>query len=116
MLRRMQQQSPSDFGMSSIVPFELLYGAFKIQRVEANVTRIDIFPFEVLELDTEDAAEAGKIRAQLAQQGSPIGPYDVMIGGQARARWLTLITHNTNSKACRGFASKTGWRNRQRTQ
>jgi tRNA(fMet)-specific endonuclease VapC len=95
MLDRMQEHSPSDFGMSSIVRFELLYGAFKSQRVEANVARVEAFPFEVLEFDTEDAAEAGKIRAQLAQQGSPIGPYDVMIAGQARARGLTLITHNT---------------------
>ncbi len=50
--------------------------------------------FEVLELDTEDAKQAAEIRAYLAIQGTPIGPYDVLIAGQARARNLTLITHN----------------------
>jgi tRNA(fMet)-specific endonuclease VapC len=92
---RVQKESPADFGMSSIVRFELLYGAFKSERVEANVARVEAFRFEVLEFDNEDAAEAGRIRALLAKQGTPIGPYDVMIAGQARARGLTLITHNT---------------------
>ena len=35
------------------------------------------------------------IRAALAAAGTPIGPYDVLIAGQAVARGLTLITHNT---------------------
>jgi tRNA(fMet)-specific endonuclease VapC len=95
MLERLQKHSPSDFGMPSIVRFELLYGAYKSQRVEANVARVEAFPFEVLEFDPEDAAEAGQIRAQLSLQGTPIGPYDVLIAGQARARGLMLITHNT---------------------
>lgn len=30
----------------------------------------------------------------LARQGTPIGPYDVLIAGQARARGLTLVTNN----------------------
>ncbi len=29
------------------------------------------------------------------QLGMPIGPYDVLIAGQALARDLTLVTHNT---------------------
>jgi predicted nucleic acid-binding protein len=28
-------------------------------------------------------------------EGTPIGPYDVLIAGQAKARKLTLVTHNT---------------------
>jgi len=50
--------------------------------------------FQVLELDTEDARQAAEIRAYLAIQGTPIGPYDVLIAGQASARNLTLITRN----------------------
>lgn len=30
----------------------------------------------------------------LASQGTPIGPYDVLIAGQAKTRNLILITHN----------------------
>jgi tRNA(fMet)-specific endonuclease VapC len=95
MLARMKQHSPADFGMPVIVRHELLYGAYKSERVEKNVARVEAFQFEVLEFDPEDAAEAAKIRARLAAKGTPIGPYDVLIAGQARARGLTVITHNT---------------------
>jgi tRNA(fMet)-specific endonuclease VapC len=50
----------------------------------------------VLEFDKEDARRSGQIRALLASKGTPIGPYDVLIAGQAIARNLTLITHNTD--------------------
>jgi tRNA(fMet)-specific endonuclease VapC len=43
----------------------------------------------------EDAREAGEIRATLAEAGTPIGPYDLLIAGQARARALVVVTHNT---------------------
>ncbi len=48
----------------------------------------------MLDLDREDARAAGEIRAALARQGTPIGPYDVLIAGQAKARALTLVTGN----------------------
>ncbi|CCV09012.1 PilT protein domain protein (fragment) [Mesorhizobium metallidurans STM 2683] len=50
--------------------------------------------FPVLEFDREDARHAGDIRAALATLGTPIGPYGALIGGQARARNLTLVTRN----------------------
>lgn len=48
-----------------------------------------------MEFGKEDARQAGEIRAILAARGSAIGPYDVLIAGQACARDLILITHNT---------------------
>ena len=45
--------------------------------------------------DKEDARQSGEIRAALAASGMPIGPYDVLIAGQARSRDLVLVTHNT---------------------
>ena len=72
-----------------------VYGAFKSQRVEKNVARVDGLQFPVLEFDQEDARQAGEIRAHLASKGTPIGPYDLLIAGQAKARKLTLVTHNT---------------------
>ena len=49
----------------------------------------------MLSFDEEDARISGEIRAQLAKKGTPIGPYDVLIAGQALARGLTLVTANT---------------------
>jgi tRNA(fMet)-specific endonuclease VapC len=93
--RRIRRYVPRDFGVSAVVIHELYYRAFKNQRVEQNVARVDALQFSVLEFDEEDAREAGQIRAHLASKGAPIGPYDVLIAGQAKARELTLVTHNT---------------------
>ena len=93
--RRVRRHAPRDFGVSAVVIHELYYGAFKSQRVEQNVARVDALQFSVLEFDEEDARQAGQIRAHLASKGTPTGPYDVLIAGQAMARQLTLVTHNT---------------------
>lgn len=94
MLARLRTYLPSDFGLPSIVTHELFYGAYRSQRTAANLARIEALQFEVVEFDAEDAQHAGEIRAQLAAAGTPIGPYDVLIAGQARARQLVLVTHN----------------------
>ncbi|KWR85772.1 type II toxin-antitoxin system VapC family toxin [Cupriavidus sp. IDO] len=94
MLERLRAHLPSDFGLPSIVAHELFYGAYKSQRAAANLARIEALQFEVVPFDAEDAQHAGEIRAQLAAAGTPIGPYDVLIAGQARARNLILVTHN----------------------
>lgn len=91
---RLHQQVPSDIALSAVVVHELYFGAFKSQRREGNLALIDGLQFEVIALDREDAKCAGEIRAALSAQGRPIGPYDVLIAGQARARNLTLVTRN----------------------
>lgn len=64
--------------------------------MQQNLARVDALQFTVLEFDEEDARQAGQIRAHLASKGTPIGPYDVLIAGQAMARGLTLVTHDTS--------------------
>jgi predicted nucleic acid-binding protein len=36
-------------------------------------------------------------RPRLAARGTPVGPYDVLIAGQARGRGLTLVSANTTA-------------------
>ncbi|MBU6200268.1 MAG: type II toxin-antitoxin system VapC family toxin [Xanthomonadaceae bacterium] len=93
--KRVRRHKPEEFCISAIVAHELFYGAYKSRNAAANVALVDALRFEVLELDRDDARHAGQIRAQLGTQGTPIGPYDVLIAGQARARGLILITRNT---------------------
>lgn len=93
--QRVRQHQPADVGVSSIVAHELFYGAFKSRRREFNVALVDSLRFEILDFDKEDSRHAGDIRAALAAQGIPIGPYDVLIAGQARGRNVILVTHNT---------------------
>jgi tRNA(fMet)-specific endonuclease VapC len=92
--RRVRQYKPADICISSIVAHELFYGAFKSQRAERNVALVDSLQFEVLEFDKEDARQAGQVRAYLALNGTPIGPYDSLIAGQAKARNMVLVTGN----------------------
>ncbi len=92
--RRARRHRPADIGISAIVAHELFYGAFKSQWRDRNIGLVDSLPFMVLEFAKEDAREAGEIRANLTMQGTPIGPYDVLIAGQAKARGLTLVTRN----------------------
>jgi tRNA(fMet)-specific endonuclease VapC len=94
--RRARRERPADVAISVIVAHELFYGAFKSARTADNLTLVDALQFTVLEFDKEDARQAGEVRAFLASKGTPIGPYDALIAGQAKARKLTLVTHNTD--------------------
>jgi tRNA(fMet)-specific endonuclease VapC len=95
LVSRARQHHPSEIAISAIVLHELFYGAFKSRRTAHNVALVDALRLEVLEFDREDARRAGELRARLTLIGRPIGPYDVLIAGQALARDLTLVTHNT---------------------
>ena len=92
---RIRQHRPADFGLPSLVVHELYFGAYKSRNVAENLADVDGLRFEVLEFDVEDARASGQMRAALSVRGTPIGPVDVLIAGQAMARDLTLITRNT---------------------
>jgi tRNA(fMet)-specific endonuclease VapC len=88
--------------ISSIVLFELRYGASKSAHPERNVQRIADFlagAISVLPFEPADAEEAGDIRAALERAGAPIGPFDLLIAGQARRRKALLVTSNAREFA-----------------
>jgi tRNA(fMet)-specific endonuclease VapC len=92
----------SDVALSSIVLFELQYGVAKSDRRSANEERLAVFltaPIAILPFDADDAREAGEIRAHLSKEGTPIGPYDLLIAAQARRRGAVLATGNTGEFA-----------------
>lgn len=81
---------------SSVTVMELVYGAEKSARPERNLRDVEGFMarLDVLSYDEAAAVQTGQIRAELARQGKPIGPYDLMLAGQARASGLILVTNN----------------------
>lgn len=105
--QHLRQYQPSEIALCSIVKAELLYGARHSQQVEANLQLLKQFfaPLASLSFDDRCAEEAGLIRADLAAQGNPIGPNDLLIAATARAYDVVLVTHNT-----REFARITGLR------
>ena len=51
--------------------------------------------FVSVPFDDQSAETYGRIRADLAAKGTPIGPNDLLIAAIARTHSLTLVTHNT---------------------
>lgn len=96
LIDRVLHCSEGDIGLPTIVSHELYFGAYKSQKVSFNfeTIRLVVKDFVLLPFDDEDARQAGKIRADLKKLGIPIGPYDVLIAGQARARDLVLVSNN----------------------
>lgn len=94
--RRGEAAEPGALATSAIVAHELYFGAYRSQKIEFNLETLRLLfaDLVVLDLDHEDVRTAGEIRAMLSRQGTPIGPYDVLIAGQAKARGLTLVTNN----------------------
>jgi tRNA(fMet)-specific endonuclease VapC len=83
-----------EFGTSTIVIFELYFGAFNSSRVAENINRLVNLKMPVLEFGEADAQAAGEIRVALKKAGTPIGPYDLLIAAQAKARGLVMVTNN----------------------
>jgi tRNA(fMet)-specific endonuclease VapC len=96
LIERLKSVPPSEVKICSIVKSELLYGARKSSRISENLQILSKFFTVIQSIPYDDlcAEHYGMIRADLERTGSPIGPYDLMIAGVARAHDFVLITHN----------------------
>ncbi|ACP22497.1 putative PIN domain signalling protein (plasmid) [Sinorhizobium fredii NGR234] len=96
LVSRVLDSPQGSIGLPSVVAYELYFGGQKSAKVQHNLEtlRLLMADFPILDFDQNDAFVAGEIRAALAAKGTPIGPYDVLIAGQAKARGLTLVTNN----------------------
>jgi tRNA(fMet)-specific endonuclease VapC len=100
-VKRRFQQHEGEMCISAVTLGELVFGAENSQQVERNLADIEAMAarLEVLPLDSKAAYHFGQIRAALYAIGQPIGPYDMMIAGHARASGLILVTNNVNEFA-----------------
>jgi tRNA(fMet)-specific endonuclease VapC len=91
-----ESRSPDNIALCSVVKAELLYGAHRSSRVDANLQRLKLFfsPLACFPFDDHCAEHYALIRADLAAQGQPIGPNDLMIAAIARANDAILVTNN----------------------
>ena len=53
-----------------------------------------LLALEIASFDSEAAASYGDLRASLERRGPRIGPLDTLIGAQAAALDVVLVTHN----------------------
>lgn len=77
---------------------ELWFGACNSQRVAENQQRIRALAADIPSLPFDDLAaeHCAELRAFLARQGRPIGPYDLQIAAIARSAGLCLVTRNVS--------------------
>src|SRR5579884_1418648 len=94
---RMSAVAPAACAVSTVTVYELFTGVEKCadpSRERSKVTRL-LGTISEISFDAQAAKEAAVIRARLEAQGQMIGPYDVLLAGQANAAGLRLVTHNT---------------------
>jgi tRNA(fMet)-specific endonuclease VapC len=96
-VRDIFKQHQGQMAISTVTLGELLYGAEKSNKPSHNLQIVEGFAsrLEVLPFDSAACAQWSQVRNELRSAGTPIGPYDQMIAGHARALGLVLVTHNT---------------------
>jgi tRNA(fMet)-specific endonuclease VapC len=94
---QLSRLAPRDCAVSTVTVFELYSGLRRSLNPAAELVKVDEFLrlFLLLPFDPAAARAAADIRAALETKGTPIGPYDLLIAGQAISNGLTLITGNT---------------------
>ena len=94
---RFSKTQPQQIAVCSIVKAELFYGARRSNNPQRTLERQQEFlnQFVSLPFDDQAAMVYSKIRADLAERGTPIGSNDLQIAAIALAHHLTLVTHNT---------------------
>ena len=95
-LDKLKQIPLGVIGISVITLSELIYGVRKSAYPEKNSEALKQFliPFELFQFDYDCAIQYGKIRSNLEQNGTPIGPLDTLIAANALSLNLILVTNN----------------------
>ena len=95
-IRTLFKRHEGQICISSVTLGELVFGAEHSEQVERNLSDIGAMTarLEVLPYENKAAYQFGQIRAELYRTGQPIGPYDMMIAGHAKATGLILVTNN----------------------
>ena len=95
------RMAPEQIAIPAVVVYELEFGTLRSgnpARRQRDLERL-LGAISVLPLDDRAAARSAKLRYQLEQSGTAIGPMDVLIAGTALANGARLVTHNAREFA-----------------
>ena len=95
--RKLQTLRPDDVGVSSVTIYELQTGVERCRdpKVEGRKVVMFLQPLHVVDFDRDAAVQAALVRADLEKSGCVIGPYDLLLAGQALSLGVVLVTRNT---------------------
>ncbi len=97
-LSKLKNTPPSDIAVSSITVMEIQYGLTlnpKYRQAMESVILDFLASITVLDYTQGDAEKTAGARAQLKQQGQPIGSYDILLAGVAINNQLIFVSSNT---------------------
>ena len=81
--------------ISDVVVAELFFGAYYSDRVEDNLRQVEEFVREMKVIPFDQVIHTFSIeRAKLWKAGKKIEDFDLLIGCAAKAKNLTVVTHN----------------------
>ena len=94
--KRFREFEIGELCISTITVSELMYGVYKSDYVEKNLSAIENFlmPFDIVDYDYEASVEYGKIRSDLERKGTVIGGMDMLIAAHAKALNMVLVSNN----------------------
>lgn len=95
-LGHLMRCEPKDLCISSITYAELMNGACKSEKKEANILALTLFlsAIEIMPFDDASAQSYGLINSELERKGTPIGRMDALIAGHAKSLDCVLVTDN----------------------
>ena len=93
---RLAGVAPTDCGLSVVSLYELYAGVERCRHPVTERQKVDLFAnaLHVLPFDRDAAEHTVRTRWHLERQGQTIGPYDLMLAGQALSLGVNPITHN----------------------
>ncbi len=99
-LQAFRDHASAGLGISAVTAGELYFGVARTGS-EKNLRALQQFlsSLEIAPFDETAARVFGSLRAWLAAQGKPIGPFDTQIAAHAQALGVTLVSNNTREFA-----------------
>jgi tRNA(fMet)-specific endonuclease VapC len=96
-VQRMVAMPPGECAISTITSYELYTGVEKCSLPVKERAKVDLLlrTVTLMAFNAGAAREAARIRALLESQDQPIGPYDLLLAGQALSSSLISVTANT---------------------
>ncbi len=103
--------SPDEIKIPSVVKAELLLGAYKSNRRESNLEKIEAFlqPFEIKAFDDLVSYVYADIRSKAESTGKVVGPNDLLIAATTKFHDGVLVTNNTRELSMIGGLQLENW-------
>ena len=81
--------------ISEVVLAELIFGAYYSEQIEDNLRQVEEFVSEMKIITFDETIHTfAQERAKLWKAGKKIEDFDLLIGCAAKAKDLTIVTHN----------------------